>query len=74
MKTGRHAGSRAPGGRARFTPLVLALLLAGCTVGPDYHTPPLSGTKPRKAGTPRCRITAAAWRWRAGGSSSTTQR
>lgn len=45
MKTGRHAGSRAPGGRARFTPLVLALLLAGCAVGPDYHTPPLSGTE-----------------------------
>ncbi|MCO5413424.1 efflux transporter outer membrane subunit [Ralstonia mojiangensis] len=45
MKTGRHAGSRAPGGRARVAPLVLALLLAGCAVGPDYHAPPLSGTE-----------------------------
>ncbi|CAJ0792877.1 Toluene efflux pump outer membrane protein TtgC [Ralstonia psammae] len=45
MKTGRHAGSRAPGGCARIAPLVLALLLAGCAVGPDYRTPSLSGTE-----------------------------
>ncbi len=45
MKTGRHAGSRAPGSCAQSAPLVLALLLAGCAVGPDYHTPPLSGTE-----------------------------
>ena len=45
MKTGRPAGSRAPGSRAQSAPLVLALLLAGCAVGPDYHTPPLSGTE-----------------------------
>jgi NodT family efflux transporter outer membrane factor (OMF) lipoprotein len=45
MTTGRHAGSHAPGGRAQIAPLVLALLLAGCAVGPDYHTPPLSGTE-----------------------------
>ncbi|CAJ0863736.1 putative efflux pump outer membrane protein TtgC [Ralstonia sp. LMG 32965] len=44
-RTGRLAGSHAPGGRARIAPLVLALLLAGCAVGPDYHTPPLSGTE-----------------------------
>lgn len=49
MKTGRHAGSRAPGGRARVAPLVLALLLAGCAVGPDYHAPPLSGTEAPQA-------------------------
>jgi multidrug efflux system outer membrane protein len=49
MKTGRHAVSRAPGGRARFAPLVLALLLAGCAVGPEYHTPPLSGTEAPQA-------------------------
>ncbi|MBA9846470.1 MAG: efflux transporter outer membrane subunit [Ralstonia sp.] len=45
MTTGRHAGSRAPGSCAQSAPLVLALLLAGCAVGPDYHTPPLSGTE-----------------------------
>ena len=45
MKTGRPAGSRAPGSRAQSAPLVLALLLAGCAVGRDYHTPPLSGTE-----------------------------
>ncbi|CAJ0706312.1 efflux transporter outer membrane subunit [Ralstonia holmesii] len=49
MKTGRHAVSRAPGGRARFASLMLALVLAGCAVGPDYHTPPLSGTEAPQA-------------------------
>lgn len=49
MKTGRHAVSRAPGGRARFAPLMLALVLAGCAVGPDYHMPPLSGTEAPQA-------------------------
>ncbi|WP_124383970.1 efflux transporter outer membrane subunit [Ralstonia sp. SET104] len=45
MKTGRHAGSRWPGGPARYASLVAAMLLAGCAVGPDYRTPPLSGTE-----------------------------
>jgi len=45
MKTGRRAGSRVPGGPARVAPLVLALVLAGCAVGPDYRTPQLTGTE-----------------------------
>ena len=49
MKTGRRAGSRMPGGPARFAPpllaLSLAMLLAGCAVGPDYRTPQLSGAE-----------------------------
>ena len=45
MKTGRCVGSRAPGDPVRFAPLVLAMLLAGCAVGPDYRTPPLSGSE-----------------------------
>lgn len=45
MKTGRRAGRRSRGGRARFAPLVLAVLLAGCVVGPDYRTPQLTGTE-----------------------------
>lgn len=45
MKTGRRAGCRARGGPARFAPLVLAMLLAGCAVGPDYRTPTLTGTE-----------------------------
>jgi len=43
MKTGRRAGSRLPGGLARYA--LLAPLLAGCAVGPDYRTPQLSGTE-----------------------------
>ena len=49
MKTGRHAGDRLLGGLARSAlPLaapLLAMLLAGCAVGPDYKAPQLSGTE-----------------------------
>ncbi|WP_199031920.1 efflux transporter outer membrane subunit [Ralstonia sp. ASV6] len=49
MKTGRHARGKPSGGLAqrcgRYAPLVLAMLLAGCAVGPDYRAPQLSGTE-----------------------------
>lgn len=45
MKTGRRAGSPAPREPARCAPLFLAILLAGCAVGPDYRTPQLGGTE-----------------------------
>lgn len=45
MTTGRRTGCPAPGALARCAPLLLALLLGGCAVGPDYRTPQLSGTE-----------------------------
>lgn len=44
-QAGRTAGDRSPCGLTRCAPIVLAMALAGCAVGPDYRAPQLSGVE-----------------------------